>query len=152
MSRNVWLSFSEWELISEELSDQKWHSFQLNQYDLKDWKERIQRYNSDGSTYGEPQFKFERVGIYPEIERVKSSRSVNVLCRENWRSQDGHYMMKDPHTFIGFIVTHVNDVNMDTTFEEWEKIRHQMQTMISQSDKRIWFYNELIDLYKKVVS
>jgi hypothetical protein len=150
MSRNVWLSFSEWELISEELSNEKYHSFQLNKYDLKDWKERIQQYNSNGYTLGEPQFKFERVGVYPEIEKVKSPKALNVLCREGWRNQDMYDMMKSPHSFIGFFLHHIENVDMNTPFERWEEIRHQMRTIINESDKRYWWDNDLIKLYKKV--
>jgi hypothetical protein len=152
MSRNVWLSFSEWELISNELSNEKYHSFQLNKYDLKDWKERIQQYNSNGYTFGEPQFKFERVGIYPAIEHVQSPRAVNILCRENWRSQDMYDMMKSPHSFIGFFLHHMDDVDMDTTVEEWDDIRNKMNNVIENSDKRYWWDNELIKLYKEVTA
>ena len=152
MSRNVWLSFSEWELISNELSNEKYHSFQLNKYDLKDWKERIQQYNSNGYTFGEPQFKFERVGVYPEIEKVKSPRAINILCRENWRSQDMYSTMRDTHDFIGFFLHHMDDVDMDTTVEEWDDIRNKMRHVIENSDKRIWFYDELIKLYNEVTA
>jgi hypothetical protein len=146
MSRNVWLSFSEWELISKELSKEKYHSFQLSPLQVKEWKERMKKYSHYDS------YKFERVGVYPEIEKVKSPYALNALCRENWRNQDMYDMMRCPHSFIGFIVTHVNDVDMNTTFKRWEEVRHQMRTIINESNQRIWFYNELIDLYKKVAS
>jgi hypothetical protein len=60
--------------------------------------------------------------------------------------------MRDTHDFIGFILTHVDDVNMDTTVEEWDDIRNKMNNVIENSDKRIWFYDELIKLYKEVVA
>jgi hypothetical protein len=146
MSRNVWLSFSEWELINSELSDQKWHSFQLSQRQVNEWKKDMSRYS-----YYENR-KFERVGVYPDIEKVKSARALNVLCRENWRSQDMYDMMKCPHSFIGFIITHIDDVDMNTTFNQWESIRHQMNDVIQESNQRIWFVDNLIELYKKVTS
>jgi hypothetical protein len=146
MSRNVWLSFSEWELINSDLSDQDWHSFQLSQRQVNEWKKDISRYS-----YYENR-KFERVGVYPEIEKVKSARALNVLCRENWRSQDMYDMMKCPHSFIGFIITHIDDVDMNTTFNQWESIRHQMNDVIQESNQRIWFVDNLIELYKKVTS
>lgn len=152
MSRNVWLKFDEWELINNELSNQEWHSFEINKRYLEDWKYRIKQYHKNGYTDGEPQFKFERVGIYPEVEQVQSSRAVNILCREDWRSQDMSNIMYDIHNFIGFILTHCDDVNMDTTAEEWENIRNKMNNVIENSDKRRWFVNDLIDLYEQVNS
>lgn len=145
MSRNVWLKFDEWELINQELLDQKWHSFQLSDKQVKQWKEDIQSY----SFYEDR--KFSRVGIYPEVEQVKSPRTLNILCREGWRDQDMFHLMKSPHSFIGFIINHVEDVNMDTTFEEWEKIRKEMKEFIDNSGKDIWFDNELIKLYRQVI-
>lgn len=148
MSRNVWLKFDEWELISNELLNQEWHSFKMNKHDLKDWKYRINHYHKNGYTHGEPQFKFERVGIFPEVEQVKSARALNILCREDWRSQDMFYVMKSKYNFIGFILNHCDDVNMNTTLNEWEDIRTRMKDVIDESGKDIWFENELIELYK----
>ena len=64
------------------------------------WKENIKRY----SWYENR--KFERVGIFPEVEYVKSARALNILCRENWRPQDMRSAMKSKYDFIGFIITH----------------------------------------------
>ena len=147
MSRNVCLKFDEWELINNELSNQEWHSFKIDKRYLEDWKYSIKHYHKNGYTHGEPQFKFERVGIYPEIEQVKSARALNILCRENWRSQDMFYVMKHTHNFIGFILTHCDDVNTDTTLEEWEDIRIRMKNVIDESCKNIWFSDDLIELY-----
>ena len=147
MSRNVWLKFDEWELISKELSDQKYHRFQLSKLQVNEWKKDMEKYPS--SSYDS--YKFERVGVYPAIEQVKSPRALNILCRENWRSQDMYYLMKSSHDFIGFILTHCKNVNMDTTLEEWDDIRNKMRHVIENSDKRRWFYDDLIELYKEVV-
>jgi len=148
MSRNVWLKFDEWELISNELSSQEWHSFKINKHDLKDWKYRINRYHKNGYSYGEPQFKFERVSIFHEVEQIKSPYALNVLCRENWRSQDMVDVMRSKYSFIGFILNYCDDVNMNTTLEEWEDIRNKMRHVIHESNKNIWFENELIELYQ----
>lgn len=145
MSRNVWLKFDEWELINKELSDQKYHSFQLSQKQVDAWKNDIKRYS------GYENRKFERVGIYPAVEQVKSARALNILCREDWRPQDMSCVMVHVYQFIGFILTHCADVNMDTSLDEWEEIRDKMNHVIKNSDKRIWFDNELIDLYSSVV-
>lgn len=145
MSRNVWLKFDEWELINQELSDQKYHSFQLSKKQISEWKEDIKRY----SFYEDR--KFQRVGIYPEVKQVKSGRALNILCREGWRPQDMFYVMKHPYDFIGFIITHCEDVNMDTTFEEWEEIRTKMKSIMDESGQNIWWDNELIKLYKEQI-
>jgi hypothetical protein len=147
MSRNVWLKFDDWELINEELSDQKYHRFQLSKRQVNEWKKDMKRYPSSYESY-----KFERVGVYPAIEQVKSPRALNILCRENWRSQDMFYLMKSPHDFIGFILTHCKNVNMDTTADEWEDIRIRMKNVIDESGKNIWFTDELIKLYEQVNS
>lgn len=142
--RNVWLKFDEWELIHNELKEQKWHSFQLSQKQIDVWKEDIKRY----SWYENR--KFERVGIFPEVEYVKSARALNILCRENWRPQDMRSAMKSKYDFIGFIITHCEDVNMDTTLKEWEEIRNEMNRIINESDKGIWWDHELVNLYQQV--
>jgi hypothetical protein len=140
--RNVWLKFSEWELINEELSDQKYHSFQLSPKQVKEWKNDMKKFS-----YTEDR-KFERVGIYPEVDWVKSARAVNILCRENWRSEDLHFnLMRSLHSFIGFIVTYCDDVNMDTTREEWEQIRKHMKDLMDKSEQRFWHPDEIIRLY-----
>jgi hypothetical protein len=144
--RNVWLSFSEWEQISEELSHRQYHQFELNRHELKDWKDTIE--NCKLMNCGEPQHCFSRVGIYPAIEEVKTSFAFNVLCRENYREQDMCSVMHYPRNFIGFIINYSKDVNMNTTFEKWEEIRNEMKKRISESEKRIWFIDDLIDLYQ----
>jgi hypothetical protein len=144
--RNVWLKFDEWELINKELSDQKYHRFQLSKRQVDEWRKDIKKYPHRNH------YKFERTGVYPAIEQVKSPRAVNILCRENWRSQDMYSTMRDTHDFIGFIINHVDDVNMDTTVEEWDDIRNKMRHLIENSDKRIWFYDELIELYNEVAA
>lgn len=146
MRRNVWLKFDEWELINEELSDQKWHSFQLSSKQVDAWKEDMRRYSFYENR------KFERVGIYPAVNHVKSARALNILCREDWRPQDMSRVMAHAHEFIGFILTHCDDVNMDTTFDEWEEIRTRMNAVIKNSDKGVWFYDELVKLYKEQIN
>jgi hypothetical protein len=150
--RNVWLSFSEWELISNELSNQPYNQFELYDREVKEWKEQIKCYIEEGWNLEGSKHCFERVGIYPAIERVKSAKAINVLCRENWRSQDIYNVMRYPHDFIGFIVNYVDDVDMNTSFEEWERIRVEMKNEMDKTDKRLWSYDDIIDLYKEVVS
>lgn len=115
--RNVWLKFDEWELINHELSEQKWHSFQLTKRQVNEWRKDMARYPSTSFD----SYKFERVSIYGLIEQLQNPKIVNVLCREYWRPQDMQSSMTDIHDFIGFILTHCKNVNMNTTVEEWEK-------------------------------
>jgi len=144
--RNVWLKFDEWELICNELSDQKYHSFKLNSHELKEWKETTKRRKEVWNLSEEPKC-FQRVGIYPEVEYVKSARALNILCREDWREQDIYNVMRTPHSFIGFIINYCDNVNMDTTFDEWEEIRKNMRSAIDATDQRYWSYSDLISLY-----
>jgi hypothetical protein len=146
MRRNVWLTLSEWELINSELSHLKYHFFQLNKSELNRWKETITKY---GDSFRE--LKFERVGASWAYKHIKSSRALNVLCRENYRPQDMFDVMNDIYDFIGFIINHVEDVNMNTTLEEWESVRNEMKKQIESGDKRFWFVNDLVKLYHQFV-
>lgn len=143
MSRNVWLKFDEWELINEELSDQEYHSFKLSRKQVNSWKKDIERYSENENR------RFDRVGIYPEVENVKSPRAMNILCREGWRPQDMYYVMSSSHSFIGFILTHCEQVDYDTTFEQWDDIRTKMKNKIDESNKNTWWPEELAELYQK---
>lgn len=149
--RNIFLSFSEWELISSELSDHEYHGFELHPRQLKEWKERIQNYHENGYTHGEPHFCFKRVGIYPIIEHVKSAKTYNILCRENWREQDIYYVMRCSDSFIGFILNYVNDVDINTSFDTWESIRNQMLDEINKHEQRYWSWNKLISMYEEII-
>lgn len=149
--RNVWLCFDEWELICKELTDQKYHSFQINSYDLQNWKEQVQSHRKRNCTYEEPKYCFSRVGVYSEIEQVKSARALNILCRENWRKQDMFNMMKYSYSFIGFILTHCENVNMNTSLKDWEIIRKKMLKQIDESGENIWYSENLIELYQQSV-
>jgi hypothetical protein len=141
MRRNIWLSFSEWQLICEDLSDQERHAFQLSNHELKEFKRIHTQYNQPKC--------FARVGIYPTIDQVKISKSFNILCRENWRPQDMYSVMNNIYDFVGFILNHCEDVSMDTSLEKWEEIRTMMKNAIVDSEKQIWWDSDLVNLYKK---
>jgi len=145
-NRNVWLSFDEWELINSELSHLEYHSFQLNKSELNRWKETIAKY---GNSFD--QLKFERVGAFWAYKHVKSAHALNILCREEWRQQDMFYVMNNVHNFIGFIINHVKDVNMNTTLEEWESVRNEMNKQMESDDRRVWFSDDLVKLYQQCV-
>ena len=146
--RNVWLKFDEWELICNELSEHKYHAFQLNRYELKEWNDSRKNRKEVWDLPEEPKC-FPRVGIYPTINRVKSARAMNILCRENWRSQDISYVMDSLYEFIGFVVNSCDDVNMNTSADEWEEIRKNMKNAMNESDQRCWLYSDLVSLYKE---
>jgi hypothetical protein len=150
--RNVWLSFSEWELITNELFNQKYNQFYLNNHELKEWKKDIQSYIKYGYEEDKAKHCFDRVGIYPAIEQVTSAKAYNVLCREDWRSQDLSYVMDSPICFVGMITNYVDDVDMNTTKEQWEDIRLQMREVMKASSQRYWDTRELAFLYTQVVS
>ena len=116
MSRNVWLKFDEWELINNELSDQKYHRFQLSKRQVNEWKKDMEKYPSTSFD----SYKFERVGVYPAIEQVKSPRALNILCRENWRSQDMFYLMKSSHDFAHPNYKFQNVQNPDVLSQSYE--------------------------------
>jgi hypothetical protein len=149
--RNIWLSFEEWELICNEIN-QEHHPFQLSDLRLKEWKEDIKSYHDKGYTHGEPQYCFKRVGIDYAICYVTSPRALNILCRENWRDQDMVSMMVAPFDFIGYIINYIVGVDMDTPYHVWDEIRIQMLNVIRESDKTYWYDQDIISLYKQVVS
>lgn len=153
--RNVWLSFDEWELICNDLSDQKYHSFKLSPLKLKEWKKEIKDVckisGPDAKNSDSLKYCFERVGIFPEVEQVRTSFAINTLCREGWRFQDISDVMQITYSFIGLIVNYCDEVNMNTTLEEWEEIRKKMNDKIDESDQKSWSDFELIRLYHQVV-
>jgi hypothetical protein len=58
-------------------------------------------------------------------------------------------VMDNIYDFVGFILNHCEDVDMDTTLEEWEQIRMMMKSEITGSEKQIWWNDDLVNLYKK---
>lgn len=143
--RNVWLKFDEWELIREEFPN----SFNLSDYELKEWN-HVRKYYKDKLNILEEPKCFPRCEVYHLIHSSKNPKIINTLCRENWRSQDMCNVMSSPHVFIGFIINHCDNINMDTTLSQWDNIRTQMNDVIDKSDKRIWFADDLIELYRSL--
>jgi hypothetical protein len=147
--RNIWLSFPEWNLIRSELKTKNNNSFYLNEREIKEWKADIKRYSKLGTE--EAQYCFERCFIYGLIDEDISPRVYNVLCRQNWRQQDMSRVMDYMPSFVGFVLIHVDDVDMDTTKEEWKHIQNEMLSVMDKTpQQRFWFYTDLIKLYKKV--
>jgi len=122
--RNIFLSFSDWELIRSDLKTKNNNSFYLNEKEIKEWKQDNKMCRS------ERQYLFERCYIYGVLNEDISSRTRNVLCREYWRSQDFQRIMDFNYDFIGFVTNYIDDVDMNTTMEEWECIRNQMKNEI----------------------
>jgi hydrogenase maturation factor len=147
--RNIWLSLPQWEMITNELSYQDYNPFRLYDRELKDWKDTVKRYEDNGysSTY---QYKFERIEIYHLIDLLKTPQTINTILCEYWRDTDFHHVMDYIHQFIGFVINYVDEVDMNTTIEQWEEIRIQMKEQMGNHDKRYWYQNDLIELYKQV--
>lgn len=143
--RNITLSYDEWDLICSELSDHQYHPFQLHKNELKEWKSYVKEYGKH------IQHTFERVGARWALNEVKSSRAINILCREQWRLQDTSFVMNDIHNFIGFIINCVDNVSLDTQLEEWELIQNEMKDRIEKSDRHIWFNWDLVKLYHQSI-
>jgi hypothetical protein len=148
--RNIWLSFEEWELIRSELAPKNNNSFHLNEREIKEWKEEIKTTLEWGVPAEKAQHCFERCYIHGVIEEVTSPRSYNVLCRENWRPQDTWSMMRYTIPFIGFIINYIDDINMNTTLEQWEDLRNQMLNEIDKTDKEYWSHQDIVDVYNQV--
>jgi hypothetical protein len=150
--RNIWLSFSEWELIRSELTSKNNNSFYLNEKELKRWKEDIQIHVDLGYDEDEAQHCFERCYIYGVLNQLTSPKAHNILCREYWRSHDIAHVMDITISFISLITNYVDDIDMNTTEEQWEDIRIQVKEAMGATDKRYWDGEDIVDLYKKVVS
>lgn len=139
--RTIWLSFPEWKLITNELSDQNYNFFHIDDRELKDWKKRMDH-----------QYKFERVAIYYLIDHLKTPQTVNTILREYWRSADFQRVMDCTHAFVGFVLNCIDHVDMNTTFKQWEEIRIEMKEQMNDHDKRYWYEHNLIQLYQQVTN
>ena len=149
--RNIWLSFPEWQLICEQLSHLEYDPFQLPNRYLKEWKDNVKHYQQMNYPTP-PQFCFKRVKIHWLVDKLNNPQSINTLCREYWREQDFNRAMDFKYDFIGFVTNYIEDIDMNTTLDQWETIRNQMLDVIQSSDKRYWYLSDLIELYNCVTS
>ena len=100
--RNLFLSYQEWVLLCEELSEMKWHPFQLKKDEIKEWKDDIKM--------GYNEYCFERINIHGIIDHIQNPIVFNALCREYFRLQDN--ILDDVISFIGFIINSSKSMNI----------------------------------------
>ena len=141
--RNVCLSYQEWVLICEELSDAKWHPFQLNKKEIKDWEKERKEYKFADKKC------FKRVGVRPYLNNIQNSIAFNALCRENYRSQDMSNIMNDVVSFVGLIINYDDNKNCfdKVTETEWEDQMNKIKEYMDKSSKNIWFASEIMKVF-----
>jgi hypothetical protein len=150
--RNIWLSFSEWELIRSELTPKNNNSFYLNEKEIKEWKEEMKSILIWDVSEEKARHRFERCYIHGVLDELTSPKACNVLCREYWRSGDLWNMTRSLISFVGFITNYAENVDMNTTKEQWEDIRTKMMDAMTEVGQVYWVHSEIVDVYNKVVS
>ena len=155
MSRNIWLTFEEWSAIKEEVNPEKWWSYHLSARELKEWKNDIKR------GYGDEKC-FKRAGVDTNtLNKITTPRLYNRLLGENFRHGDAQDMFIGDchfedlheqclHNFIGWATNNVPDIDMDTTKEQWIEYNKAMKVELDNSDKTIFFFDEMVKIFKRV--
>lgn len=140
--RNVWLSYQEWVLLCDELSDAKWHPFQLSKKEIKNWEKERKEYK-----FADQQC-FSRVNVLPYLDNTQNPIVFNALCRENYRNQDMPYIMDDIASFVGLVINY-DDKNCydEVTETEWEDRRNKIKEYMDKSGKSIWFAREIMEVF-----
>jgi len=141
--RNVWLSYQEWVLLCDELSDAKWHPFKLNKKEIKHWEKEREEYKFAD------QKCFERVGVRPYLDNTQNPIVFNALCREYYRGQDMWRVMDDVVSFVGLIINYDDNKNCfdKVTETEWEDHMNKIKEYMDKSGKRIWFAHEIMKVF-----
>ena len=167
MDRNIWISFEDWSQLRKELGikrkteewgtkhDEYWNFF-LYDNQIKQWKKSIKKY----PLYSEK--CFHRVGLNREmLKKVKTPGIYNRLLKSWWREWDAGLMF--PHSyqreenmdciinsFVAWAMNNVDDIDEDTTTEEWKKINSIMNKKMKLMNKERFMYYELEKLFKEV--
>jgi hypothetical protein len=149
MSRNIDLSYSEWEIISGCLSDREYHPFMIQPTPLKEWEDLIKAIGHSGRS-GEVKYCFKRVNVHNIVQFIDSPKAINTLWREYWRRQDMPYVMDDLPTFIGFALNHIDGLSLETTMGEWASIKDRLREAVTESDQRCWTEGNLAELCRDV--
>jgi len=141
--RNVWLSYQEWVLICEELSDAKWHPFELSKKEIKDWEKERKEYK-----FADQQC-FSRVNVLPFLDNIQNPIVFNALCREYYRGQDMSNIMDDIVSFVGLIINYDDNKNCfdKVTETEWEDHMNKIKEYMDKSSKNIWFPSEIMKVF-----
>ena len=140
--RNCWLSYEEWNLLCDELKDEKYHDFLLKKSELDDWKEMMEisdHYNTH---------KFARAASLYLLPKIKNPRVYNAICREHWREGETRFILEDIHKFIGFIINYDEDNCHDNvTLDEWEIRRNKVSEFIMNSDRKVFFVHDIMKVF-----
>ena len=167
MSRNIFLTHSEWTEIREELGikrkkckitnqmeDEFWN-FRIPPFRLREWKKEIKKGWSDG-------YCFERTGVWTEtLENLKSQHLINTLCKQEWRCQDlGNSLLFEierEHQFFNFLGWIFNarlkeELDIRTSKERLHKIWQMMGKKMRLKDKNMWFQSDLELLANEVMT
>ena len=165
--RNIWITFEDWTQLRKELGikretdkwgqkrDEYWHFF-LHENQIKEWKKDIKRHSFHSKKC------FPRLGLdWEMLEKVKTPGIYNRLLKSNWREGDRGTMFPNSYhreehmdwiidNFIAWAMNNVNDIDEDTTMEEWKKINSIMNKKMNLTNKERFWYNELVELFKEV--
>ena len=155
--RNIYLTFEEWTSIKEEVNPKNWWCYELNAWEIKEWKNDIKR------GYGDTKC-FERAGVCTNVlNKLTTPYLYNRLLKENYRSQDlsmrKMFIDEDRsdewnesclNNFISWATASVEDVDMNTTKEQWIKYNKAMKIAVENTNKRCIFAHEMENLFRSV--
>ena len=141
--RNVWLSYQEWVLLCDELSDAKWHPFELSKKEIKNWEKERKEYKFAD------QKCFERVGVRSFLDNTQNQIVFNALCRENYRGQDMSNVMNDVVSFVGLVINYDDNKNCfdKVTETEWKNHMNKIEEYMDKSGKSIWFARDIMEVF-----
>tara|TARA_Y100000401_G_C8233783_1_gene179443 strand:+ start:98 stop:643 length:546 start_codon:yes stop_codon:yes gene_type:complete len=165
--RNIWITFEDWTQLRKELKikritfygerrDEYWN-FYLSDNKIKEWKKNLKKYPS---LYSENCFP--RVGLdWEMLKKVKTPGIYNRLLKSFWREGDRDPMFPDSYdreedmdweinNFIAWAMNNVRDIDEDTTMEEWKQINYIMNKKMKLTNKKIFWFSELVVLFKEV--
>ena len=123
---------------------------------IKRWKEDMKKY----SYYSEKCFS--RVGLdWEMLKKVKTPGIYNRLLKSYYRAGDSGIMFPNSYhreedmdrvinNFIAWAMNNVDDIDEDTTMEEWKKINSIMNKKMNLMNKERFWYEELVKLFKEV--
>jgi hypothetical protein len=127
MSRNIFLSQEEWQLIynsSAKLKDY-YHKNELKQF--------AQRKNLCFSRNWWTHL------VYKETD---NPRIKNILAREEYREQDFFRLAESVMTFSGWYINFIDKTKLNTTEEEWEVLMNRLKKdMDHLSVQKVWEWN-----------
>ena len=157
MSRNIYLTFEEWTSIKEEVNPKDWWCYQLSARQIKEWKNDIKM------GYGD-QWCFKRAGVANDVlNKLTTPYLYNRLLQENYRDGDlalcqmfidedcsDEWNQSCLNDFISWATASVQDVDMNTTKEQWIKYNKAMKIAVEKTNKRVIFARDMEMLFRGV--